>query len=74
MGAVPIIAHSTLDGLYAGLPVVLVDDWDAVDEALLQEAWKQYADRLPDGMPEDAVMADTWLSTINATTYVDKRT
>ncbi len=72
MGSVPVIAHSTLDGLYAGLPVVLVDDWDVIDEALLQGAWKQYVDRLPNGVPEDAIMADIWLSKINAT-YVDKR-
>jgi hypothetical protein len=75
MGAVPVAPHSTLDALYTGLPVLLVDDWDFIDEDLLRQTWEQYSERLPGGVPLEQLMADAWLSKINSTiAQTDTRT
>jgi hypothetical protein len=36
LGAVPIIKRGPLDGLYEGLPVLLVDDFSMVNSSLLE--------------------------------------
>jgi hypothetical protein len=41
MGAIPIIKHSTLDPLFEGLPVVLINDWSEVTLEFLQHTQKE---------------------------------
>ena len=39
MGAIPIVKHSPIDGLYDGFPVVFVEDWSAINERNLACGW-----------------------------------
>lgn len=39
MSAIPIVKHSTLDPLFEGLPVLLIDDWHEVTLDFLQTAY-----------------------------------
>ena len=44
-GAIPIVKHSELDDLYADLPVLLVDEWEEVDEALMHRKRVEIANK-----------------------------
>jgi hypothetical protein len=39
MGAIPIVRTSTLDPLYEGLPVLIIDDWECVTEEFLKDKY-----------------------------------
>lgn len=41
MGSIPIVKHSTLDPMFEGLPVLLVDDWDQVTQEFLEKTYAQ---------------------------------
>jgi hypothetical protein len=43
LGNIVIVKRSSLDALYAGLPVVIVDDWREIDEASLRRWHAQHA-------------------------------
>lgn len=40
MGAIPVVRSSTLDPLFADLPVLIVDDWRAITESYLNEQYE----------------------------------
>lgn len=40
LGRIPIIAHTSIDPLFEGLPVVFVDDWNQITRAFLEERYK----------------------------------
>jgi hypothetical protein len=39
-GAIPIVEHSTIDHVFEGLPVVLINDWCEVTKDFLEETYK----------------------------------
>ncbi|HSX10508.1 MAG TPA: hypothetical protein VLF94_02170 [Chlamydiales bacterium] len=45
VGSIPIVATSSLDGLYEGLPVLIVKDWDEVTEAFLERKYEEFSSR-----------------------------
>jgi hypothetical protein len=45
LGCIPIIAHSGLDPLFEGLPVLLVDKWSDVCEGLLDSTILEFQNR-----------------------------
>ncbi len=40
-GSIPVVKRSYLDPLYEGLPVLIVDDWEDINEEFLKEAYKR---------------------------------
>ena len=44
MGAIPVMKRTTLDPLFEGLPVLLIDDWREVTEELLRSCHEQHRD------------------------------
>jgi hypothetical protein len=40
LGAIPVVARSTLSQSYEGLPIIVADDWESVDTAYLNEQWR----------------------------------
>jgi hypothetical protein len=45
MGSIPIVRKSSLDPLYVDLPVVIVDNWEEVDEQFLESTLEAFANR-----------------------------
>ncbi len=45
MGAVPVVKSSSLDPLFKDLPVLIVDDWNIIDESYLEKKWDEFKDR-----------------------------
>lgn len=41
MGAIPVMKTSTLDSLYEGLPVIIVQDWDDITEEFLERKYQE---------------------------------
>lgn len=41
LGAIPIVKTSTLDILYEGLPVIIVNNWDQITENFLSDKYKE---------------------------------
>lgn len=42
MGAIPIVKHSSLDPLFENLPVLIVNEWQDISEALLIKTYTRY--------------------------------
>jgi hypothetical protein len=61
LGAIPIIKHSTIDSLFEGLPVVLINSWDDVTEEFLQ---KTYLLMKNQSFKTDRMFAEYWLHKI----------
>lgn len=40
-GAIPIVISSPLDSLYAGLPILIINDWNEVTEEFLHAKWNE---------------------------------
>ena len=41
VGTIPIVRRSCLDPLYEGLPVLIVDNWEDIDEPLLKKSYEE---------------------------------
>ncbi len=61
MGAVPIVKSSTLDPLYEGLPVVIVQDWNEITEEFLNKKWEEIQQS---HFQRERMYADYWLKRI----------
>jgi len=59
LGMVPIVEHSSLDSLYNGLPVIMVDDWKQVCERNLTELYETVQHLLP--VPEEVFTFEWWI-------------
>ena len=44
-GVIPIVKKSSIDELYENLPVLVVKDWDEINEDLLNKTWQEYNKR-----------------------------
>jgi hypothetical protein len=69
MGAIPVIKHSTLDPLFEGLPVLLVDSWDQVTEEFL---YAVYACMKTEHFQHERMFARYWLDKILAVHHAAK--
>ncbi len=45
MGAIPVVKTSTLDPMYEGLPVVIVEDWNEVTEEFLERMYYEMSQK-----------------------------
>ena len=45
LGRSPVVHRNNMSGLYEGLPVLVVDDWEGVTPALLEAGWREMARR-----------------------------
>lgn len=50
-GAIPVVRTSWLDPLYEGLPVLIIDDWDEVNEEFLKKKYVEMTSRKYDIAP-----------------------
>lgn len=62
LGAYPIVQTSSLDGLYADLPVVIVSDWREVTEEFLHKKRQEFQQKL---FRFEKLWADFWFSEID---------
>lgn len=62
MGAIPVIKHSTLDPLFEGLPVLLINDWNEVTEEFLCAAYSRIKSQKID---LEKLFAPYWFEKIN---------
>ena len=63
LDTIPIVKHSELDDLYADLPVLFVDEWEEVDEAMLYRKRQEIADKK---IGKDKAYFDYWARKIDA--------
>jgi hypothetical protein len=61
MGATPVMLHSTLDPLFEGLPVLLVNNWSEVTEEFLKAAYERMKTQT---FKMERMFADYWLKKI----------
>lgn len=45
MGAIPIVISSSIDSLFEGLPVVIIQDWDEVTQEFLEAKWAEMSEQ-----------------------------
>lgn len=62
MGCIPIVKKSTLDSVFEGLPVLLIDNWDEITQEFLE---KQYLEIISKKYDMDRLYADYWFNKIN---------
>lgn len=60
-GAIPIMKHSTIDPIFEGLPVLLVNEWSEVTEELLQKTYDRMENQ---SFKKDRMFAEYWLNKI----------
>lgn len=63
MGAYPIVRTSFLDPMYDNLPVVIINDWEEIDEQFLQERYEEFQSR---SFQMEKVYLDYWLNKIES--------
>lgn len=61
LGNIVIVKRSSLDPLYEGLPVVIVDDWDAITRANLERWLAQHGDAWQRGDVRQRLTNDYWI-------------
>ena len=63
MGSIPIVKSSSLDSLYAGLPVLIVDDWSLINEAFLSLIYEKMGQM---SFSSERMFFNYWLQVINS--------
>ena len=66
MGAIPILLHSDVEGVYKSMPVLFVDQWSDVKAKLLKKVFHQTSCC---NYPWMHLKLDTWSSQINSVRY-----
>lgn len=63
LGSIPIVKTSSIDGLYEGLPVLVVEDWSQVNEEFLKRAEEEIR-----GKPQhmERLSIDYWMQQIRS--------
>jgi hypothetical protein len=62
VGSYPIVKSSSLDALYEGLPIVIVDDWSEVTEEFLNAKYEEMEAKT---FSFDKLYSDFWYQTIS---------
>lgn len=66
LGCIVIVKHSPLDPLYAGLPVVIVQDWSEITEANMDQWLQQYGDAFTNPRYREKLTNRYWMARIRA--------
>ena len=67
LDAIPIVKHSAIDSLYEGLPVLLIDDWNAITEEFLQKEYDRIQLQVSrQKFKMEKLYADYWFDLINS--------
>lgn len=61
MGAIPIVPSTTINELYEGLPVLIVDDWSIITQEYLEQKWQEFQEQ---SFNYERLFADYWLNKI----------
>lgn len=64
LGSIPIVEHSFLDPLYKDLPILLIHNWEEIDENLLNENYEALKKK-----PIEMAFFDYWKSLIKETQF-----
>lgn len=62
LGNIPIVKHSSLDDLYAGLPVVIVSDWEEITASNLQRWHETHHAAFLDAEVQDRLTNRYWIA------------
>ncbi|MQA90251.1 MAG: hypothetical protein GEU90_08450 [Gemmatimonas sp.] len=62
LGNIPIVKRSPLDPLYEGLPVVIVDDWHAIEEGNLRRWLDTHGDTFDDHNVQERLTNRYWIN------------
>jgi hypothetical protein len=62
MGAIPLVPSTTINSVYADLPVVIVNDWTVITQEYLEETWIEYSNK---SFRMEKLYADYWLDLIS---------
>jgi hypothetical protein len=62
LGNIPIVKRSSIDALYEGLPVVIVDDWREIDQANLNRWLATHAEAFSRPDVQARLTNDYWLT------------
>lgn len=60
-GAIPIVPSTTINSVYEGLPVYIIDDWRSINKPLLTRIWNRYQREKPN---YEKLYADYWFDQI----------
>ncbi|MDE3045940.1 MAG: hypothetical protein KGJ02_04780 [Verrucomicrobiota bacterium] len=63
LGTIPIVKSSSLDPLYAGLPILIISDWAQVTEPFLREQLLSFANR---SFSFEKLSMEYWIQLINS--------
>lgn len=61
VGSIPVVKRSQLDPLFEGLPVLIVDTWEAITQEFLNEQYKKITSRVYDSAP---LYMEYWIAKI----------
>lgn len=67
MGSIPIVKSSSLDPVFEGLPVLIVQSWDEVNEAFLLEKWEEMRSQ---NYSFEKLQPNYWIDQIHKITYL----
>lgn len=62
LGAIPIVEHSFLDPLYQDLPILLIHDWDQINQRFLDQKYEEISSKDYDLQP---IFIDYWSDLIH---------
>ncbi len=62
LDCIPIVEHTFLDPLYAGLPILIIHKWEEIDQPLLEKKYQELKD-----LPRDRAYFDYWHDLIKST-------
>jgi len=62
VGSIPVVISSTLDPLYVGLPVIIVDSWEEVTEDFLERKYIEITNKQHN---MDKLYLGYWIDFIN---------
>jgi len=67
LGCIPIVKTSKIDKLYANLPVLIVNDWEDIDEKLLNYTVDEYRKKLENNdFNMDKIKLNYWTNLIDS--------
>lgn len=61
MGSIPIVKRSASDALFEELPVILVNDWEEINETFLMQKWEEFSSRT---FREEKLFMSYWIERI----------
>lgn len=67
VGTIPIVKTSSLDCLYAGLPVLIIQEWSEVTEEFLEKKYKEFSEQ---SFNLEKLFMDYWAKEIDASKKV----